>query len=378
MRAPLADKSLDRLKATSGLLCGSTHPPSVKLTYDQWSLRLHLAFRRKQARWCQSILNRRFRPWPCRAALGGFYFPRISSTREGVNRVHRCGLNVHLLYFWRGDNYRRDLDHGVGFHLNQGNPLLHEIHIGESLWAFTRRADGRYAIATELVVSAKTINPKGFRYGPYRVWGDLGRSRYFNLDGQPDISTLIKGLAVEANAAVLGRSFQGRAAVRPLSDANHVRLLSYAERLPLEPRARLLPEERLEALLLAGDEGAVSRLLRDEPAGIAEKRRRYLMTEVATRDRDLVEQLREMYLGACQICRWAPRLNYGTELCEAHHVHWLSRGGTDVLENLVLVCPNHHRAIHRCDAPFDFERNAFVFRTMTEPLVHLQHALLGG
>ena len=29
-----------------------------------------------------------------------------------------------LLYFWRGDNYRRDLDYGAGYHLNQSNPLL--------------------------------------------------------------------------------------------------------------------------------------------------------------------------------------------------------------------------------------------------------------
>jgi hypothetical protein len=56
---------------------------------------------------------------------------------------------VHLLYFWRGDNYRRDLDHGVGFHLNQANPLLHQIGIGESLWAFTRKRDGRPTVARE-------------------------------------------------------------------------------------------------------------------------------------------------------------------------------------------------------------------------------------
>ena len=115
---------------------------------------------------------------------------------------------MHLLYYWRGDNYRRDLDYGVGFHLNQGNPLLHQISPGESLWAFTRRRDGRYALAAELVVSAKTMNPKGFRYGPYRVWGDLGRSRYFSIDGQPDVSMLIRSSDIVANAAVLGRSFQ--------------------------------------------------------------------------------------------------------------------------------------------------------------------------
>lgn len=51
------------------------------------------------------------------------------------------------LYFWRGDNYRRDLDFGVGYHLNQANPLLHAINSGDSLWAFTRRRDGAYVLA---------------------------------------------------------------------------------------------------------------------------------------------------------------------------------------------------------------------------------------
>jgi 5-methylcytosine-specific restriction protein A len=101
------------------------------------------------------------------------------------------------------------------------------------------------------------------------------------------------------------------------------------------------------------------------------------MTEVARRDRDLVEQLRDLYAGECQICGWAPRRSYGAELCEAHHVRWLSRGGDDVLANLVLICPNHHRAIHRCDAPFDFEYNAFAFTRMSEPLKWLRHTLVG-
>lgn len=79
------------------------------------------------------------------------------------------------LYYWRGDNYARDLDLGVAYHLNQANPLLHEVELGDSLWAFTRRRDGVYVLAAELVASAKTLNPKGYRYGPYRLWCDLPR-----------------------------------------------------------------------------------------------------------------------------------------------------------------------------------------------------------
>ena len=92
-----------------------------------------------------------------------------------------------LLYYWRGDNYRRDLDFGAGYHLNQANPVLHQIEVGDSLWAFTRRTDGRYVLAAELVVRAKTLNPPNFRYGRYRVWGSLSLSRYFKTEGQPSV-----------------------------------------------------------------------------------------------------------------------------------------------------------------------------------------------
>ena len=59
---------------------------------------------------------------------------------------------------------------------------------------------------------------------------------------------------------------------------------------------------------------------------------------------------------------------YGKDLTEAHHLHWLSRGGEDIAENLVLLCPNHHRAVHSCDAPFDYADLAFVFPSHRERL----------
>jgi hypothetical protein len=35
---------------------------------------------------------------------------------------------------------------------------------------------------------------------------------------------------------------------------------------------------------------------------------------------------------------------------------------------MVLICPNHHAAIHRCDAPFDFADHTFLFDEHREPL----------
>jgi Predicted restriction endonuclease len=255
-----------------------------------------------------------------------------------------------LLYYWRRDNYRKDLDFGAGHHLNQNNPVMHEVARGDSLWAFTRTADGRYVLAAELIVQAKTMNRPNFRYGDYRVWGDVDRSRYFRVEGTPSVGQIIRSLSIRTEAKVLGQSFQGHAAVREITEADHQVLRDAARTLPLEPRARILPEEKLEAALIMGDRASVERLVRDEEPGVAEERKRYLYENAPQRNPDLVDRLQRLYDGHCQICRWDPVDEYGESLCEGHHIRWLSRGGDDALDNLMLVCPNHHRAIHRCDA----------------------------
>lgn len=273
-----------------------------------------------------------------------------------------------LLYHWKSENYFRDLDLGAGYHLNQSNPLLHEIEIGDSLWAFTRAKNGEYVLAAELIIKAKTLNPPNFRYGKYRVWGDLKLSRYFKVDGQPKSEQVIRSLSVQAKAEILGQSFQGHAAVRKITVEDHKILAEVAKELELEPRARLLPEEKLEAAIIYGNKDAVIDLLHEEKPGIAEKRKQYLYSQAPTRNRKLVLELQKIYKGKCQICLWDPRDIYDKPLCHAHHIHWLSRGGEDSLENLVLICPNHHSAIHGCDAPLDYRDLSFDFGNHREKI----------
>jgi 5-methylcytosine-specific restriction protein A len=278
-----------------------------------------------------------------------------------------------LLYYWRGDNYRRDLDMGVGYHLNQANPLMHQINIGESVWAFTRRPDGIYVLAAELIVKAKTKNPPKFRYGRYRIWGDIHSSRYFQVDQQPGIENVIRSLSVKSNAQILGQSFQGYAAVKQISQSDHDVLNSLVKYLPIENRAKILPEDNLEASLIMGDVQGVMELVKNEKPGIAEQRIKYLYSQAPARNKKLVENLHEMYSGKCQICLWDPVNKYGNSLCEGHHIQWLSRGGSDELSNMVLVCPNHHSAIHRTDAPLDYDDLGFDFTTHKEYLNLTDH-----
>ncbi len=283
-----------------------------------------------------------------------------------------------ILYYWHPDNYRRDLDYGAGYHLNQANPLMHNINLGDSLWAFTRARNGRYVLAAELIVHNKTKNPPNFRYGEYRVWGDLTRSRFLEVAEPPSIEQVIRYLSIPANAAKLGQSFQGGNAVRLITEQDHQILSHLSQGLPLEPRARLLPEERLEAALFFGDE-AVEALIRDEQPGAAAERLAYLYQQAPSRNRQLTQELQEMYNGQCQITGWEPRDRYGQNLCHAHHIQWLSRGGEDTIENLMLISPNLHAAVHRCDAPFDYKTGSFQFKGHVETLKHNKHiALLGS
>lgn len=280
-----------------------------------------------------------------------------------------------LLYYWRPDNYYRDLDFGAGYNLNQANKILHSAALGDSLWAFTRNKLGTYALAAELIIKAKTSNPPNFRYGKYRVWGDIALSRYFKVSDQPDCEEIIRKFNIKANAIRLGQSFQGISAVRFISQNEHLILKKFAKDFPLEPRARILPEEKLEATLLLGDPKEIEQLIVDEKPGITKKRQEYLYQQAPKRNQNIVSDLQKMYHGRCQICLWNPAVDYQENLCHAHHIKWLSRGGDDDISNIILVCPNHHAAIHRIDAPLDFSDFAFDFRDHREKVqinLHLE------
>lgn len=267
---------------------------------------------------------------------------------------------MSVLYYWRPDNYRRDAVFSFGYHLNQDSPALAQVAPGESVWAFTRNRDGRYVLAAEMVVRAVTRNPPNYRYGRYRVWGDLGRSRYFDVVQGPQIDQLVRSLGLRAHAEALGRSFQGHAAVRSLTADGHRLLAAFAVDLLVLAHVGIYPEDAVEAGLLLG-EGVRTAIMR-EPETAATKRTAYLYARLdPQRARRNVEALQERYAGRCQLCGYDPHSAYGCRLCHGHHIQWLSRGGEDMPENMVLLCPNHHAAVHRLDAPFDYAALAFTF-----------------
>jgi 5-methylcytosine-specific restriction protein A len=290
---------------------------------------------------------------------------------------------MDLLAYWRFDNYRRDLDGGAGFHFNSNQPRLHTaICPGESLWLFTRIVcDGlnQYRLLARLVVSAKTINAPGYKYGAYRAWGNLLYSYYFKVrpDATDDIFELLRVLEFEGsglenkNRSSLAQACQTIREIKPSASAL---LAARAEQLAPEPRAKAVPnEETLEAVLVAEERAQLQLLLKEEGSGYTAEAKTKI-TKSHERNRQLASELNRIYSGRCQVTGHDSPVVYGVPTAEAHHIDYRSRGGEDSLENLVLVCPNVHRAIHAGDAKFDYGKLSFLFGNgRVEPLVINRH-----
>ncbi|UOE94400.1 HNH endonuclease [Alkalihalobacillus sp. LMS39] len=70
------------------------------------------------------------------------------------------------------------------------------------------------------------------------------------------------------------------------------------------------------------------------------------------------EFARRVSQGICQLCdKEAPfKDKYGVPFLEVHHINYLSKGGSDTIDNVVALCPNCHRKIHQLELNEDLEK----------------------
>lgn len=65
--------------------------------------------------------------------------------------------------------------------------------------------------------------------------------------------------------------------------------------------------------------------------------------------------------GYCQICGERFGDNYEEYVVEVHHIEYFSVSQNNKLSNLIAVCPNHHRLIHKLNPRFDRETLTFIY-----------------
>ncbi|MEI8102338.1 MAG: HNH endonuclease signature motif containing protein [Chlorobium sp.] len=80
-------------------------------------------------------------------------------------------------------------------------------------------------------------------------------------------------------------------------------------------------------------------------------------TTAYVRDSYVAAYAKILAKGDCDLCtKPAPFLTVNAEpYLESHHVTWLSRGGYDLIDNVVALCPNCHRKMHSRDEEADRE-----------------------
>ena len=112
--------------------------------------------------------------------------------------------------------------------------------------------------------------------------------------------------------------------------------------------------------------------LTDSEAEIIEK---YRLTKVRKLNRSIGNYLKKLYNFRCQICGHNVGEVYGAKIVECHHIDYFVQSLNNDADNLLIVCPNHHRIIHAANPTFDKERKIYIFQNGYEENLRLNFHL---
>lgn len=76
----------------------------------------------------------------------------------------------------------------------------------------------------------------------------------------------------------------------------------------------------------------------------------------------LINELKKGYNHQCQICGSSCWEDYGVSICEAHHIEKFSITQNNNPNNIIILCPNHHRLLHKMDACWNAKTKQFLFK----------------
>lgn len=109
-----------------------------------------------------------------------------------------------------------------------------------------------------------------------------------------------------------------------------------------------IPEDALENIFNAKDSNATIRIK------VANNKVRVYKTSI-------IKQLKKIYDGKCQLCGCRPFNSVNEDICEAHHIDYFSSSKNNDSANIIILCPNHHRLIHKLNPHYDAARQVFVY-----------------
>jgi hypothetical protein len=95
----------------------------------------------------------------------------------------------------------------------------------------------------------------------------------------------------------------------------------------------------------------------DNSSAIVEDQR---IVKVRKLNRAIGDNLKLLYDYRCQVCGQKIGEKYDSHLIEAHHIDYFVNSLNNNMNNIMIVCPNHHSIIHDVNPIFD--KNTKLFR----------------
>lgn len=109
----------------------------------------------------------------------------------------------------------------------------------------------------------------------------------------------------------------------------------------------------------------------DSTASIAEVNQ---TVKIRKLNKAIGENLKLLYNYRCQICGENISLRYDVDVVEAHHINPFVKSLNNNANNQLIICPNHHRIIHKAEPVFNRKKLLYVYQNgLEERIVLNQH-----
>lgn len=99
------------------------------------------------------------------------------------------------------------------------------------------------------------------------------------------------------------------------------------------------------------------------------------LAKIRKLNRSIGDNLKMLYEYKCQICGDNFGKSYDAHIVESHHINPFVVSMNNDAANQIIICPNHHRVIHRAEPVFDRGRMLFVYRNGTNEKLTLNKHL---
>ena len=128
------------------------------------------------------------------------------------------------------------------------------------------------------------------------------------------------------------------------------------------PNARSYSETELENLINFEDPTATVKI-RTSP------------TTVRVYNPTIIRQIKNLYKGNCQLCGCKPFAGATCDLTEVHHIQYFATSHNNNASNLIVLCPNHHRLIHKLNPQYDADNQRYIYPDGSEEQLKINYHL---